>query len=206
MTLKPEHFDLLQITGLKGRKDKRDKRYATFNRRMMAVTVDSLLIMILVAPVVDYLFVAFYGPSPVDLYELRARMQMETDQEKAIAMFLETLHSSGFIQRYIINSIAQIAVMFALTAWFWRRWSATPGKMLLRIKVVDAKTELPLTDRQIFFRLLGYIISSLCLFLGIIWIGIDKRRQGWHDKMAESVVIVVPWKKTEETKEVVSPD
>jgi uncharacterized RDD family membrane protein YckC len=27
------------------------------------------------------------------------------------------------------------------------------------------------------------------LFLGIIWVGFDKRKQGWHDKLAGTVVI-----------------
>ncbi|MBX3651771.1 MAG: RDD family protein [Burkholderiales bacterium] len=34
-----------------------------------------------------------------------------------------------------------------------------------------------------------YIASALPLFLGFIWVGIDKRKQGWHDKLAGTVVI-----------------
>ena len=65
---------------------------------------------------------------------------------------------------------------------------------MLRIKIVDAKTEQPITDRQILIRICGYVVSSVFFFLGFFWIGVDKRRQGWHDKMADTLVVVVPWK------------
>jgi uncharacterized RDD family membrane protein YckC len=39
-------------------------------------------------------------------------------------------------------------------------------------------------------RLLGYVVSSI-LYLGFIWILFDERRQGWHDKLAGTVVIEV---------------
>ncbi len=38
-------------------------------------------------------------------------------------------------------------------------------------------------------RYFGYYVSILPLMLGIIWVGIDKRKQGWHDKLAGTVVI-----------------
>jgi uncharacterized RDD family membrane protein YckC len=186
-------FDLLQIAGLK-RKDRRDPKYATFNRRMLAATIDSLIIVMLVAPVVDYFFTLSYGPPSLNMTELRARMQMQENEQAALALFWDTLRSSGFLARYIINSVVQTAVMFGLTAWCWRKWSATPGKMLMRIKVVDAITEQPLSDKQIALRLFGYLVSCIPLLIGVLWIGIDKRRQAWHDKIAHSVVIVVPWK------------
>ena len=42
---------------------------------------------------------------------------------------------------------------------------------------------------QFIIRYLGYYVAMLPLFLGIIWVGIDKRKQGWHDKLAGTVVI-----------------
>jgi len=38
-------------------------------------------------------------------------------------------------------------------------------------------------------RYLGYYLSMLPLFLGFIWVGIDRRKQGFHDKIAGTVVI-----------------
>ena len=75
------------------------------------------------------------------------------------------------------------------TIWFWRRYLGTPGKMATNLKVVDAKTGNRLTSGQALGRYFGYIISSLPLGLGFIWIAVDKKKQGWHDKLAGTVVI-----------------
>jgi len=38
-------------------------------------------------------------------------------------------------------------------------------------------------------RYLGYYVSTIVLFLGFFWVAWDKKKQGWHDKMARTVVI-----------------
>lgn len=78
---------------------------------------------------------------------------------------------------------------FVVTIWFWRRYLGTPGKMRLRLKVVDAQTGAALSTKQAVGRYFAYILAILPLFLGFAWIGFDKRKQGWHDKLAGSVVI-----------------
>jgi uncharacterized RDD family membrane protein YckC len=72
---------------------------------------------------------------------------------------------------------------------FWKYKSATPGKMIFGAKIVDAKTgETPSTGKLI-GRYLAYYVSALPLLLGMFWVGWDKRKQGWHDKLAGTVVI-----------------
>lgn len=78
---------------------------------------------------------------------------------------------------------------FIVTIWFWLKYMGTPGKMALRLQVVDARTGHKLTLSQSVARYIGYILSALPLFLGYIWVGIDERKQGWHDKIAGTVVI-----------------
>jgi uncharacterized RDD family membrane protein YckC len=72
---------------------------------------------------------------------------------------------------------------------FWSYRSATPGKMALKLTIVDAKTGGKPTLAQFVIRYLGYFVSTLPLMLGLIWVGIDRRKQGWHDKMAGTVVV-----------------
>lgn len=38
-------------------------------------------------------------------------------------------------------------------------------------------------------HIIGYPISFLCLGLGILWILVDSRQQGWHDKLAGTIVV-----------------
>ena len=82
---------------------------------------------------------------------------------------------------YVLPAIAVIV--------FWSYKSATPGKMATRVTIVDAKTGAKPSTGQFIGRYLGYYVSMIPLFLGIIWVGIDKRKQGWHDKLAGTVVI-----------------
>lgn len=72
---------------------------------------------------------------------------------------------------------------------FWVYKSATPGKMATHLTIVDAKTGGKPTTAQFVIRYLGYYVSIIPLFLGLIWVGIDKCKQGFHDKMAGTVVL-----------------
>ena len=55
--------------------------------------------------------------------------------------------------------------------------------------MLDEKTGQPLTLNQSVIRYLGYFASTIVLGLGFIWIAFDGKKQGWHDKMAGSVVV-----------------
>jgi uncharacterized RDD family membrane protein YckC len=75
---------------------------------------------------------------------------------------------------------------------FWTMKGATPGKMAISAVVVDARTHAPVDFWQALARYLGYFISTVPLLVGFAWIGVDGRKQGWHDKMARTVVIHRP--------------
>ncbi|MCV6614210.1 MAG: RDD family protein [Cellvibrionaceae bacterium] len=72
---------------------------------------------------------------------------------------------------------------------FWLTKSATPGKMLFKAVIVDANSHAKLTLPQSLIRYLGYYVSAIPLLLGLIWVAFDQRKQGWHDKLAGTVVI-----------------
>ena len=96
--------------------------------------------------------------------------------------------SESFVQgfwdalfNYILPAIAVII--------FWVYKAATPGKMITNLTIVDAKTGGKPSTGQFIGRYFAYYVSIMPLFLGIIWVAIDKRKQGWHDKLAGTVVI-----------------
>jgi uncharacterized RDD family membrane protein YckC len=86
---------------------------------------------------------------------------------------------------FLINYV----LPFVATILFWLYKSATPGKMVLNIKVVDADTGEKLSVGQSIGRYFAYIPAMAILMIGIIWVVFDKRKQGWHDKLAKTVVI-----------------
>jgi len=78
----------------------------------------------------------------------------------------------------------------ALTIVFWKRWAgATPGKRLLGIHVVDAKSLGEMRNRQAIIRYIGYIASSIPLGLGFVMVAFHKEKRALHDLLADTVVI-----------------
>jgi uncharacterized RDD family membrane protein YckC len=78
---------------------------------------------------------------------------------------------------------------FIAVILFWLYKQATPGKMVVSAHVVDARTGKTISTGQAIGRYLGYFVSMLPLGLGIFWVAFDSRKQGWHDKLAGTVVI-----------------
>lgn len=82
---------------------------------------------------------------------------------------------------YVLPAVVVIA--------FWTAKHATPGKMVIGATIVDAKTGESPSFKQHVIRYLGYFVSTIPFCLGLIWVGLDKRKQGWHDKLAGTVVV-----------------
>lgn len=62
------------------------------------------------------------------------------------------------------------------------------GKYLMGIKVIDEYGQ-RLTFQQSLMRNSTKVISQAVFSLGFIWILFDKKRQGWHDKIAKTLVV-----------------
>jgi uncharacterized RDD family membrane protein YckC len=75
------------------------------------------------------------------------------------------------------------------TILFWVYKQATPGKMAIGARVVDARTGEAASTGQYVGRYFAYFISALPLGLGVLWVAWDDRKQGWHDKLAGTVVV-----------------
>lgn len=86
-----------------------------------------------------------------------------------------------FLLSFVFPAVAVIV--------FWVLKQATPGKMAVSAKIVDAKTGGAPTTGQCIGRYFSYFLAGLPLGLGIIWVAFDARKQGWHDKLAGTVVV-----------------
>ncbi len=88
---------------------------------------------------------------------------------------------------------AMLEVILALVVLqFWVQQQATPGKRVLGMKIVDATSLGPPAFRQYVLRYIGYAVSALPLCLGFLWALFDARNQGWHDKLAGTLVLRDP--------------
>jgi uncharacterized RDD family membrane protein YckC len=84
----------------------------------------------------------------------------------------------------MLNLIGALLVLL-----FWAERQGTPGKLVLGLRIVDAETGGTPPIGRLVLRYVGYLVSALPLGLGYLWVLWDPRRQGWHDKMAGTLVI-----------------
>ncbi len=92
----------------------------------------------------------------------------------------------------------EISVLI-VTVVFWDKWGGTtPGKRMVGIKIVDAKTLEDITNKQAITRSFGYIASTLPFGIGFLMILFRKDKRALHDLLADTVVIYDNEKETKE--------
>ena len=138
--------------------------YAGFWRRLAAVLIDTLIVLPIIAGLVYLL----------------------SDGN----ISLEALDADPFAFYSPTANIAMELGIFALVVFFWVRFCGTPGKLLLGCQVVDANSGQPLSIGRAILRYFAYILSALPMMLGFLWIALDSRKQGLHDKISRSIVII----------------
>lgn len=89
----------------------------------------------------------------------------------------------------VVIVVGVVVVSLAYFPWFWVHGGATPGMRLFDLRVVRDVDGGPVSGGQAVLRLVGYWISSAIFYLGFIWVLVDKRRRGWHDLLAGTVVV-----------------
>jgi len=88
--------------------------------------------------------------------------------------------------------VLDIAITAPYHWYFWtRQRGQTPGKRIMNIRVIKADGS-ELSDADAMLRVGGYYVGRLTLFLGYIWAAFDNQSQAWHDKMANTYVVVAP--------------
>ena len=89
-----------------------------------------------------------------------------------------------------ILTLILMVIQFAYYVYFIGSRGQTPGKMAMGVKVVRKDAVAPVGYGKAFMReFVGKFISSLILALGYLWILWDKEKQGWHDKIAGTIVV-----------------
>jgi len=85
---------------------------------------------------------------------------------------------------YLIGLVLEIGYF----VYFWGK-GQTLAMRLFHLRVADATTGLPIGYGRAALRYIGYIISGVVCYIGLIWAAFDSRKQGWHDKIANTVVL-----------------
>ena len=94
----------------------------------------------------------------------------------------------GFVFVYLMP-ILSLAIPFGYYTYFFGK-GQTLGMKAAKIKLCGTDGTYPVGYGKGFLRCIGMIISGLVIGLGYLWILIDETKQGWHDKIAGTYVVV----------------
>ncbi len=116
-----------------------------------------------------------------------------------VVVFIIVLLLTGILGGIINETLGTVVMLLGLAAWVIFLWAMvaktgqTPGKKVMNTKVV--KADAPDLSGGIGFgsvilrEIIGKFLSSFFFMLGYLWIIFDGKNQGFHDKIASTVVI-----------------
>lgn len=139
-------------------------QYAGFISRLIAFGIDIAIITIIL------LVMTWLANAVLTLFNFNQILGMELMQKLAWSGVLALLFSASYF------------------IFFWTLAGQTPGKTLMGLRIVTTDGKSLSFGRSV-RRFLGYILSIFAMWLGFLWILLDNRRQGWHDKIAGTLVI-----------------
>ena len=150
-----------------------EERFGGFWRRAVAYGIDKAILQI-------FCIILF-------TVGLLIRMVNQPDWQGMEMDLSDSFPDIGVIWIYYLMALLLDMIYFT---WFHGAVGQTPGKMLLGLRVVQTTGE-PMTFGLAFLRWAGYLISKLAACLGFLWVAFDRKKQGWHDKIAGTVVVTV---------------
>ncbi len=147
-------------------------KYVGFWKRLLAYLLDVVPIGILTFAV----FYFFLGFDQV-LYSFLSSSSHSLAQRAAFLEQRNQVRDSALLLWILYCIFAEASPL-----------QGTFGKKLIKVKVVNEEGE-RLSFMQSLQRNLFKILSAIPLFLGFMWIGFTKKKQGWHDLINKTYVI-----------------
>ena len=166
MTLESIRHDINSI-------DQSPARPAGFFIRMLASCIDNLLLTLITLVISIAVYAILEGTD--------TPISRDADQ------FADWL--------WLLFVLPNIALSCMYFVYFHAVTGQTVGKLICGVWVVTAEGNRSLGWRRSIVRCLGYFFSYLFLYAGFLWVLVNRRKRGWHDYLAGSVVVCGPLKK-----------
>jgi len=133
------------------------------------------------------------------------------NQDQLSRIATETDFFANLFQSYVV----QLSLIGVVIVSLWHYGATTPGKWLMRLRVVNEADGMPIKAGQALLRYVSYfsapLVGATAMFftlpivgpglsmligfavalIGFLWIGWDDKKQGWHDKIAGTCVVKV---------------
>ena len=82
-----------------------------------------------------------------------------------------------------------VSLVYFVLFWSTIGGGRTLGMRLFGLKVVMEQDLKPPAVMSALLRWIGLWVSFAFCFLGVIWVAFDPRHQGWHDKIAKTLIV-----------------
>jgi uncharacterized RDD family membrane protein YckC len=96
--------------------------------------------------------------------------------------------SAGFLLLLLLTIVIGVGYF----PYFWSHGGQTPGMRPFRLRVVNDHDGSAFGWGTALLRLVGLWVAALVFYIGYIWVFVDKRRRGWQDLIAGTIVIRQP--------------
>jgi uncharacterized RDD family membrane protein YckC len=151
-------------------------QYAGFISRLLALAIDLAIISL------TFIVITWFVSITANMLQLRSFLEYVFNNIPGSENFIEDLFGLNLASYF---TLPYFMLYFIL---FWSLTGQTPGMALLGLRVMTLEGKRLSIWRGI-LRMIGYILSTIPLYLGFLWVLVDDRRQGWHDKLAGTCVI-----------------
>lgn len=148
-------------------------QYAGFGSRLGAYIIDGLIGGLFSIPTIVALVA---GPSHIDTCTINDELQLcDVPDNSTIAIAVA------------LGAIALVAylTLYCRMVGKGQSW----GHKAVSIRVADANTGQPIGTGRAVGRFFGRWLSAIPCYLGFLWVLWDERKQTWHDKLTNSVVV-----------------
>lgn len=141
--------------------EEKEIKYAGFWIRVLAVIIDSIIIGIVFYPILHAMF-----PT-------------------------RTIMMSEFDSSYVNDPASGVrsVVLMIYSILMLHYYDATIGKRMLGLKVTSVDGKKPAVLDIVIRETIGKFLSAIVFGIGFITVGVDPKKQGWHDKLAKTVVV-----------------
>jgi uncharacterized RDD family membrane protein YckC len=156
--------------------------YAGLGRRFFAFIIDAIILLIFIAVAATFF----------NLVQGIKYFYYITVQRAPIYALTE----AGTTDAAINPIIASLGVLFIIIPWLYfagfecSRGQATPGKTLLGLVVTDREGN-RISFARATLRHVAKFISTIIIFIGFIMIGLTRKHQGLHDRIAGCLVLLL---------------
>jgi uncharacterized RDD family membrane protein YckC len=158
--------------------------YAGFWMRLGAYLIDSIalwIIGVILGVIISLLIIPFVS------------WQWPMSPDHMPYSYFVGFHPRWFLYPWLL-SFLWLIIPAAYFICFWVLRGQTPGMMALRIRLIRTDGS-PVDWGAAALRFLGYIVCWITAGLLFLWIAFDSRKQGLHDKMADTYMVILPRKR-----------